>query len=89
MFVIYDKETPTIIYGIASTKEKAEMAKERIVESAMADMLAVDPMESGIWWDDWSEEHKAALWQETAEVIGITEKETNVIQSSDGEEFYV
>lgn len=89
MFVIYDKEIPTIIYGIASTREKAETAKERIVKNAMTDMLAVDPIESGIRWEDWSEGRKAALWQETAEIIGITEKETNVIQSSDGEEFYV
>lgn len=89
MFVIYDKEIPTVIYGITSTREKAEKAKERLIEIAMADIIATNPTESGIRWDDWSEDQKAALWRETAETISFTEMKVNTIESFEGEEFYV
>lgn len=89
MFVIYDKEIPTVIYGITSTREKAEKAKERLIEIAMEDMIAVDPTESGIRWDDWSEDKKADLWRETAETISFTEMKVNIIKTFEGEEFCV
>lgn len=89
MFVIYDKEIPTVIYGITSTREKAEKAKERLIEIAMEDMIATNPTESGIRWDDWSEDKKAALWRETAETISFTEMKVNIIESFEGKEFYV
>lgn len=89
MFVIYDKEIPTVIYGITSTREKAEKAKERLIEIAMEDMIAVDPTESGIRWDDWSEDKKADLWRETAETISFTEMKVNIIKTFEGKELYV
>lgn len=89
MFVIYDKETPDIIYGITETEQQAKVAKAFLVEDIMAEILTVDPLESGIYWETWSEDQKRQLREETANTIGIMETKLNVIRTFTGEEFTI
>ena len=89
MFVIYDRETPDIIYGVTETEQQAKTAKAFLVDDLIAEMLTVDPMESGIYWENWSAEQKQQLKEETADTIGIMEIKLNVIRTCTGEEFSV
>ena len=89
MFVIYDREIPDIIYGITETEQQAKTAKAFLVDDLMAEILRVDPMESGIYWENWSVEQKRQLKEETADTIGIVETKLNTIRTCTGEEFYV
>lgn len=89
MFVIYDREIPDIIYGITETEQQAKTAKAFLVDDSMAEMLRVDPMESGIYWENWSVEQKQQLKEETTDTIGIVETKLNTIRTCTGEEFYV
>lgn len=89
MFVIYDRETPDIIYGITETKQQAKTAKAFLVDDLMAEILAVDPIESGIYWESWSAKQKQQLKKETADTIGIMETKLNTIKTCTGEEFII
>lgn len=89
MFVIYDRETPNTIYGITETEQQAKTAKAFLVNDLIAEILTVDPMESGIYWESWSTEQKQQLKEETANIIGIVEIKLNTIRTCTGEEFYV
>lgn len=89
MFVIYDRETPDTIYGATETEQQAKTAKAFLVDDLIAEILTVDPMESGIYWESWSAEQKSQLKEETADTIGIVEIKLNTIRTCTGEEFYV
>ena len=73
MFLVFDREINGAFYGIYSTREKAETAKEAILKDVFAEMLNEDKSISGIDWENWSKEQKADLVKETADSIEIIE----------------
>lgn len=60
---VISNEYDTCIYAIASTKEKAEKIVEKLAMNALADCLAVDPEDSGIYWDGWDEGRRKSFYE--------------------------
>lgn len=58
VYVIYDKYFSNTIYGVASSYETAERITATLGQEALANCLAVDPEDSGIHWDEMSEEQR-------------------------------
>ncbi len=73
MFLLYDTEFREVFYGLFTTIEKAEEAKEKIWRSLLADALAVDSEDSGIKWKEWSDEAKEKFVKEITNTLGIKE----------------
>ena len=73
MFLLYDTEFREVFYGLFTTKEKAEEAKEKIWKSLLADALAVETEDSGIKWEEWSDEAKKEFIEEIINTLGIKE----------------
>lgn len=66
MYIIYEKDYafPNSICGLTDSLEKAEQVLEKIAQEALKDCLAVDPKDSGIYWDDWTEEERETFYIE-------------------------
>lgn len=62
VYVIYDEYDSTI-HAVTSTREKAEAAIEKLAHKALEDILAVDPSDSGIYWDDWSKVRRKEFYE--------------------------
>ena len=73
MFLLYDTEFREVFYGLFTTREKAEEAKEKIWRSLLADALAVNSEDSGIKWEEWSDEAKEKFVREIISTLGIKE----------------
>lgn len=62
IYIISDKYT-NCVYAAASGKENAEKIIEKLATNALADCLAVDPEDSGIYWDELDEEHRKNFYE--------------------------
>ena len=71
IYIIYDKEMPDEIYGVATTEISAKALKARTVTKLVCDMILVPCEESGINWAKWTDEEKDELIKDTEESIGI------------------
>lgn len=65
-YIIYEKNYACCdaIQGLADSLEKAETILEKIAQNALADCLAVDPEDSGIYWDNMTEEQQQEFYEE-------------------------
>lgn len=71
IYIIYDKEIPDEIYGVAPTEKGAEVLKARTVTKLVCDMILVPYEESGINWAKRTNKEKDKLIKETEKSIGI------------------
>ena len=69
--IIYDKEMPDEIYGVATTEISAKALKARTVTKLVCDMILVPYEESGINWAKRTDKEKDELIKDTEESIGI------------------
>lgn len=70
------------IVGIFDDEVKLKNAIEELSEDILKDILAVEPEESGICWDDMTEREKENLRQECRDMLkySVLLSEYNVVQ---------
>ena len=73
------------IVGIFDDEIKLKIAIEEFAEDILKDILAVDPEESGIYWEDMTEKERENLRQECRDMLkySVLLNEYNVIQKED------
>lgn len=64
VYVIYDTSCGNTVRGIATSSKKAKQIKEKIAQNCLADLLAVDTEDSGIYWDVWTDDIKEDFYEE-------------------------
>ena len=71
--------------GLFNNEEKLKSTIEELAEEALQDILAVDPHDSGIDWDDMTKKEKEDLKQECREMFKYKALigEYNIIQKED------
>lgn len=71
IYIIYDREMPDEIYGVATTEISARTLKARTVTKLVCDIILVPEEESGINWAKRTDKEKDDLIKDTEESIGI------------------
>lgn len=71
IYIVYNKETPDEIYGIAPTEIGAKALKARTVTKLVCDIVLVPPEESGINWVNHTDKEKDIIIKDTEDLIGI------------------
>lgn len=71
IYIIYDREMPDEIYGVATTEISARALKARTVTKLVCNIILVPEEESGINWAKRTDKEKDDLIKDTEESIGI------------------
>lgn len=61
-YIVYDTALQNI-EAIATTQEKAEEIVDKLAQVALDTCLAVDPEDSGLDWDNWTEEYQRQFYE--------------------------
>lgn len=92
MFIFMDKEATQndmpLIYGIFSSKEKANKAKERIAKICLEEIFNTDPSESGLD-REYDESWVRAEIDETLVIIEVAELDKFIVPLPEGEDYNV
>lgn len=60
---IVTSEYDNSIYGIASSRDKAEEIIEKSAKETLENCIAVDPEDSGIYWEEWNETQRNEFYE--------------------------
>lgn len=83
---IVTSEYDNSIYGTASSKEKAEEIIEKSAKEVLENCIAVDPEDSGIYWEDWDEARRNEFYEkEIKSGYQIIERKMDTYITEDGE----
>ncbi len=91
MYLVIDKEQineEPIVYGLFTTEEKANEAKNHIIDLTAEEVFAVDPKESGVD-REYDEKWVRAEIDETLIIIEITELDKFIVPLPEGEDYNV
>lgn len=88
MFIFMDKEVTQndvpLVYGIFSSKEKVDKAKDRIIEMCVEEIFNTDPSESGLD-REYDETWVRAEIDETLVIIEVAELDKFIVPLPEGE----
>ena len=91
MYLVIDKEQISekpIVYGLFTTEEKANRAKERIAKICLEEIFNTDPSESGLD-REYDESWVRAEIDETLVIIEIAELDKFIVPLPEGEDYNV